>query len=101
MQRAPRMFPGDLPQPGWQQVRMGELMGGAGAPARAAAPGRGRQPPRGAEISPGFRLPGVRDTTRVLRRHSVTRCRSMAVDRKARHRSSGLCGRSGRHLGHA
>ncbi|CAI9565333.1 unnamed protein product [Staurois parvus] len=55
------MFPGDLPQPGWQQVRMGEPMGGAGAPARAAAPGpRGRQPPRGAEISPGFRLPGDR-----------------------------------------
>ncbi|CAI9544176.1 unnamed protein product [Staurois parvus] len=57
MQRAPRMSPGDLPQPGWQQVRIGELMGGAGAPARTAAPGRGRQPPRGAEISPGFRLP--------------------------------------------
>ncbi|CAI9565106.1 unnamed protein product, partial [Staurois parvus] len=76
MQRAPRMFPGDLPQPGWQQVRMGELMGGAGAPARAAAPGRGRQPPRGAEISPGLRLPGIRDATRVLRRHSVTRRRT-------------------------
>ncbi|CAI9533899.1 unnamed protein product [Staurois parvus] len=43
---------------------------------RATAPGRGRQPPRGAEISPGLRLPGIRDATRVLRRHSVTRRRT-------------------------